>query len=41
VDRFTEGRTVRSALRGVESVTPPLDRDVQARLERAVMRLLT
>jgi len=40
VDRFAEGRTVLRALRGVESVDPPLDRDVQARLERAVLRLL-
>jgi DNA topoisomerase IB len=40
VDRFAEGRTVARALRGAGSVDPPFDGDVQARLERAVLRLL-
>jgi DNA topoisomerase-1 len=41
VDRFGEGRTIVRALRGVERIDPPFGGDVQGRLERAVLRLLT
>jgi hypothetical protein len=44
VERFGEGRTIERALpsgTGVDDLDPPFGGRVQARLERAVLRLLS